>query len=248
MTSSQKIDRLPANESFATTQWSLVIGGGDRNSPLAGTALQTLCQRYWYPLYAFVRMRRYNAIEAQDLTQEFFARLLEKNVLADASPRRGRFRSFLLTAMKHFLSDQWDKAKAQKRGGSRPVLSLDVETAESRFSLEPSHDLTPDKLFERQWACTLLQLAIERLEIDLSATGKTREFELFKAALTGDGRGVDYAHAALELGISEDAARQIAHRLKRRYRELLREELAQTLADPGDVDDEIRRLFQTFGS
>jgi DNA-directed RNA polymerase specialized sigma24 family protein len=182
------------------------------------------------------------------LTQEFFARLLEKNVLAAASQERGRFRSFLLSAMKNFLANEWDKAKAQKRGGGRQLLPLALDTAESRLSLEPAHDLTPEKLYDRQWAMTLLDLVVERLQAELAAAGKARQFNLLKQVLTGGRGAIDYAAAASELEMSQEAVRQMAHRLRRRYRELLREELAQTVADPADVDDEIRSLFTTLGT
>jgi RNA polymerase sigma factor (sigma-70 family) len=237
----------PADD-FGTTRWSLVLGAGRPGSQEAGAALAELCQRYWYPLYAYVRRRVGNVSEAQDLTQEFFARLLEKNTLAAASRERGRFRAFLLGAMKNFLANEWDKAKALKRGGGRPPISLALDTAESKLSLEPAHDLTPEKLYERQWALTLLELVVERLEAEYGAAGKSRQFALLKPALTGNRAAIDYAAAAAALEMSEDAVRQAAHRLRRRYREILREELLQTVADPAEVDDEIRSLFTTLGS
>jgi RNA polymerase sigma factor (sigma-70 family) len=237
-----------AADEFRTTHWSLVLDAGNRAGREAGAALAELCGRYWYPLYAYVRRRVKDVGEAQDLTQEFFARLLEKNVLAAASQERGRFRSFLLSALKNFLANEWDKAKAQKRGGGRQVLPLALDTAESRLNLEPAHDLTPEKLYDRQWAMTLLELVVERLQTELAAEGKARQFNLLKQALAGGRGAIDYAAAARELDLSEEAVRQTAHRLRRRYRELLREELAQTVADPADVDDEIRSLFTTLGA
>jgi RNA polymerase sigma factor (sigma-70 family) len=235
-------------EDFGTTRWSLVLGAGQPGGQAAGAALAELCQRYWYPLYAYVRRRVRDVSEAQDLTQEFFTRLLEKNTLAAASRERGRFRSFLLAAMNNFLLNEWDKAKAQKRGGGRAPISLALDTAESRLNLEPAHDLTPENLYERQWALTLLELVVERLEAEFAAAGKARQFVLLKPALTGSRAAIDYSAVAAALGVSEESARQSAHRLRRRYRELLREELAQTLADPSEVDDEIRALFTTLGS
>jgi RNA polymerase sigma factor (sigma-70 family) len=237
----------PADD-FGTTRWSLVLGAGRPGGQEAGAALAELCRRYWYPLYAYVRRRVGNVSEAQDLTQEFFARLLEKNTLAAASRERGRFRAFLLGAMKNFLANEWDKAKAQKRGGRRPPISLALDTAESKLSLEPAHDLTPEKLYERQWALTLLELVVERLEAECSAGGKASQFAQLKPALTGHRAAIDYSAAAAALEMSEEAVRQAAHRLRRRYREILREELAQTVAGPAEVDDEIRSLFAALGS
>jgi RNA polymerase sigma-70 factor (ECF subfamily) len=243
-------DPLPsaAGSDFRTTHWSLVIDAGQRGDKSAEAALAELCQRYWYPLYAYVRRRVGNVSEAQDLTQEFFARLLEKNVLAGASQERGRFRSFLLAAMKNFLANEWDKAKAAKRGGGRRVLPLIFDTAESRLSLEPAHDLTPERLYERQWALTLLELVVDRLESEFAAAGKQAQFAALRPAIAGSQVAIDYAAAGVQLNMTEDAVRQAAHRLRRRYRELLREELAQTVADPADVDDEIRALFETLAT
>jgi RNA polymerase sigma-70 factor (ECF subfamily) len=233
---------------FRTTHWSLVLDAGQRGDKSAEAALDELCQRYWYPLYAYVRRRVRDVGEAQDLTQEFFARLLEKNVLAAASQERGRFRSFLLTAMKNFLANEWDKAKAAKRGGGRRPLPLVFDTAESRLSIEPAHDLTPERLYERQWALTLLELVVDRLEREFVRAGKQAQFAALKPAIAGNQTALDYSAAANQLGMSEEAVRQAAHRLRRRYRELLREELAQTVADPADVDDEIRSLFETLAT
>ncbi len=237
-----------AGSDFRTTSWSLVIDAKERGNTSAEAALAELCQRYWYPLYAYVRRRVGNVAEAQDLTQEFFARLLGKNVLAAASQERGRFRSFLLTAMKNFLANEWDKAKAAKRGGGRRTLPLVFDTAESRLSLEPAHDLTPERLYERQWALTLLELVVDRLEREFAAASKQAQFTALKPAIAGSQVALDYAAAASQLGMTEDAVRQAAHRLRRRYRELLRDELARTVADPADVDDEIRSLFETLAT
>jgi RNA polymerase sigma-70 factor (ECF subfamily) len=236
----------PADD-FRTTHWSMVLGAGRPDGQEAAAALAQLCERYWFPLYVYVRRRVGDVSEAQDLTQEFFARLLENNVLAAASRERGRFRGFLLTAMKNFLANEWDKAKAQKRGGGRRPLPLALDAAESRLSFEPAHDLTPERLYERQWALTLLELVVNRLEAEYVASGKVRQFALLKPALTGSRAALDYHSTAVELEMSEEAVRQAAHRLRRRYRELLRDELAQTVADPADVDDEIRSLFATLG-
>ena len=220
----------------------------NRGSDSSTAALQTLCERYWYPLYAYVRRRGVASHEAQDLTQEFFARLLEKNSLAAASPERGRFRAFLLTSLKNFLTNEWEKAQAQKRGGGQPAISLqfNLDSAESRLSLEPTHNLTPDRSFERQWALLLLEHVVKRLHEEQVAAGKGRQFELLKEALAGGAERLAYTSIAAELQISEEAARQAASRLRKRYREILREEVSHTVERPEDVDDEIRSLFQVL--
>jgi RNA polymerase sigma factor (sigma-70 family) len=235
-------------DGFATTHWSLVLRVGKRGNVQADDALADLCQRYWFPLYAFVRRRSRDIHEAQDLTQAFFAFLLEKNVLASASPERGRFRGFLLTAIKNFLANEWDRADAQKRGGGTTKLSLDLATGESRLRLEPAYSSTPERLYERQWALTLLELVMTKLQAELAAVGKSHQFELLKDALTGDRQRQPYAHLAQQLNLSEEASRQAVHRLRKRYRELLRAEVAMTVAEPADVGDEINSLFAALGS
>jgi RNA polymerase sigma factor (sigma-70 family) len=239
--------RQPA-AAFATTHWSLVLRAGQSGSPEADEALAALCQRYWLPLYAYVRRRVPDGAEAEDLTQEFFARLLEKKALGRASPERGRFRSFLLAALKNFLANAWDRANAQKRGGRRGRLSLDFDAGASRLRLEPAHDLTPERAYERRWALTLLELVVGRLQGEFTAAGKARQFELLKGAITAGGHTLAWGAVAAELGVSEEAARQAAHRLRKRYRELLRDEIAQTVAGPADVEEEIRCLFEALGS
>lgn len=232
---------------FATTQWSLVLRA-NRDSDSSTAALATLCERYWFPLYAFVRRRGVSVHEAQDLTQDFFARLLEKNSLAAASPERGRFRAFLLTSLKNFLTNEWEKARAQKRGGGVPAISLQLtlDSAESRLSLEPAHHLTPDHCFERQWALLLLEVVMKRLQEEQTSAGKAQHFELLKESLAGGAERLPYPAIATELGTSEDAARQAASRLRKRYREILREEVSHTVERAEDVDDEIRSLFQVL--
>lgn len=233
--------------SFATTHWSLVLQA-NRDSSAATAALQILCERYWYPLYAFVRRRGLAVPEAQDLTQEFFARLLEKNSLAAASPERGRFRAFLLTSLKNFLTNEWEKGRALKRGGGQQAFSLqlDLDSAESRLRLEPSHNLTPDRAFERLWALLLLERVMQRLQTEQLAAGKGQQFELLKEALTGGGDRLPFAEIAAALDCSEDSARQAATRLRKRYRELLREEVGQTVAAPQEIEEEIRSLFKVL--
>ncbi|MCX7419237.1 MAG: sigma-70 family RNA polymerase sigma factor [Planctomycetia bacterium] len=248
MTASPDNDWPPRQASdFASTQWSLVLRAGQRGNQQAEFALASLCQRYWFPLYAYVRRRVADVHRAQDLTQDFFARLLEKNVLASASPERGRFRSFLLASLKNFLANEWDRLATQKRGGDRRCLSLDWDSGESRLSLEPVHFHTPEREFERQWALSLLEIVVRRLHDEFAASEKLRQFELLKETLTGDRSSFDYLAIATEMQISEDAARQAAHRLRKRYRELLREEVAATVESDNEIEDEIGRLFEAFG-
>ena len=233
---------------FATTRWSLVLAAGQRSSPQSSAALATLCENYWYPLYAYVRRRGHDADEAQDFTQAFFARLLEKNDLAAADPERGRFRSFLLASLKHFLANEWDRNRAQKRGGCRSVLSIDFGTAEERYRAEPAHDLTPEKIFERRWALVLLENVLARLHDESAQAGKADSFDRLKGFLTGEQPAVTYGQLAAELNTSEGALKVAVHRLRRRYRELLRAEIEETVADPQEIDQEIRDLFSALGS
>lgn len=222
----------------------LKAGAGD--APAARPALETLCRTYWYPLYAYVRRRGYSPEDAQDLTQEFFARLLQRGSLASADPNRGRFRSFLLTAMNHFLADEWDRLKAQKRGGGWRALPLETAAAETRFRLEPADPLTPERIYERRWAQTLLETVFERLRQEYEAEGKAALFAELKGCLTQARAAVSYAGLAIRLYLSEGALRVAVHRLRQRYRHLLRAEVAHTLAEPGDVDEELHYLFRVL--
>ncbi len=208
--------------------------------------MAALCQAYWYPLYAFARRRVSNLDEAQDLTQAFFVELLEKNYTATATPERGRFRAYLLTAFKHFLSKQWDRDKAQKRGGGQSPISLDFDSGNSRYSIEPVTDLTADQVFDRQWAMTLLTKIMDDLAAEYTSTGKARYFELLKGFIIGEHAGTTFREVAAELDLTEAAAKMAAHRMRRRYRDLLRREILQTVAEPNEVDEEIRKLFTTL--
>jgi RNA polymerase sigma-70 factor (ECF subfamily) len=201
---------------------------------------------YWYPLYVYVRRRVVDVNEAQDLTQAFFAQLLEKNYVASATPDRGRFRAFLLTALKHYLSKQWEKARAQKRGGGHVPISLDFQAADSSLAIEPAAGLTPEQLYDQQWAIALLGQIMQRLRTEFDEAAKPDQFEELKGFVIGDHGGKTYAEAAVRLKMTEAAARKAASRLRRRYRELLREEIAQTVSGPEEVDDEIRNLFATL--
>jgi len=240
--------RGPRGSQFETTRWSLVLAAGGDRSPDSHAALATLCGDYWYPLYAYVRRRVADSHEAHDLIQEFFAQLLERDVLAAADPRRGRFRSFLLTSLQNFLANEWHKAHAQKRGGGTTIIPLDIRHGEARYALEPIDRQTPERLFERQWAETLLDRVMDRLRDEFASAGKQQQFEQLKGFLTGRNAAVSYAEVALQLHMSEGAAMVASHRMRRRYRELLRTEIAQTVADPAEVEDEIRRLFVSLGS
>ncbi len=230
--------------SFASTRWSLVIAAGRKSKLESRRALEELCAAYWYPLYAFARRRLDDVHRAQDLTQAFFARLLEKNLLASAKQERGRFRAFLITAFKNFLANEHEKDRAAKRGGGRPMPPLDFQAGDQRYDLEPSHTWTPERLFERQWALTLLEQVLAALRKEYTALGKNKLFDRLKGQLTGE--DVTYAALRDELDMSEGAIKTAAHRLRRRYRELLRREVAQTVSQEAEVNDEIQRLFKAL--
>ena len=227
---------------FATTRWSIVLAAGRDSSPEAKTALATLCETYWFPLYAFVRRQGYDAQDAQDLTQGFFTRLLEKKDLRDLQRERGKFRSFLLASMKHFLMNEWDRTQAQKRGGDLRMLSVDFDEAESRLRLEPSHERTPEVIFEKQWALTLLDRVRAVLREEFVRAHKAEQFDRLHVYLTGEKSAVTYAEVAEELRISEAAVKMAVSRLRRRFHDRLRKEIAQTVATEDEVDDEIRAL------
>jgi RNA polymerase sigma-70 factor (ECF subfamily) len=228
---------------FTTTHWSVVIAAGDVASPQADAALAELCRTYWYPLYAFVRRKGHSPPDAQDLTQAFFARLLEKNYVAQADRERGRFRTYLLAALTHFLADEWEKARRLKRGGGREIISFYAASAEERYRLEPIDPLDAAKLYERRWVTTLFDKVLGRLEEEFHELGKDKSFEHLKGSLLAEETGLSYAELGVQLGMKEDAVKQAVHRMRRRYRELFREEIAQTVAGPGEVEDELKYLF-----
>ena len=237
---------------FATTRWTLVTAAGRPGTAEARSALADLCRLYWYPVYAFVRRRGNSADDALDLTQGFFTRLIDKNDLADADRTRGRFRGWLLAAVKHYLANEWDKATAQKRGGGRAVFSFDIDPddAEGRYRREPAHAATPERIFDRRWALTMLEGALSALEAESAAEGKAELFGALKPTLTADGRDANdesYRDLAGRLGTTEGALKVAAHRLRRRYREILRGQIAETVERPEDVDEEIRDLFAALG-
>ena len=234
--------KQPGQDYFVTTRWTVVLSAGRRSSPDSDRALAELCQTYWYPLYAFVRRKCQSKEDAEDLTQAFFARFLEKNYLEGLAADQGRFRAFLLAAMKHFLANAWDKAKRQKRGGGIPNLSLDWKSADERFHLDPPDHASPDRLYDREWALALLERVILRLREECAAAGRTQLFEQARGYLMVGEDAIPYEQAASTLGWNEGAVRVAVHRLRKRYRELLQNEIAQTLHDPAQVQEELRSL------
>ena len=219
----------------------VAAAAGRASSPEAGCALEDLCTVYWLPLYAFVRRSGYSEHDAQDLTQEFFARLLEKGWLGAADRKRGKFRTFLLTALKHFLANEWDRSQRLKRGGGHAFLSFDGATAEARYGMEPQDHRTPERAFERRWALALLDSVLTRLREEYATAGKATAFEELKGAITGT--AAPYEQIAARLGVTENAVKLGVYRLKQRYRELLRAEVAQTVAAPGEIDAELAHLL-----
>lgn len=233
----------PSPGHFPTTRWSRVILAGDPDASLARKSVAELCGAYWYPLYAYIRRRGYDPEQARDLTQDFFARVLEKGLLAEADPARGRFRSFLRTVCAHFLANRRDREQARKRGGGRTMVSIDPIDAEGRYALELADGLTPERIFDRSWALTLLGRVVDRLGREYDEAGKAATFKALRGLLAGDPDAPSYADVAARLGSTEGAARVAAHRLRRRYGELLRGEIASTVVEPAEIEDEIRDLF-----
>lgn len=232
---------------FGTTRWTIVVAARDQNRPDAQAALAELCEAYWYPLYAYVRRRVGSVHEAQDFTQAFFVWVLEQRLIQAADPERGRFRAFLLTACQRFLINQWHKARAEKRGGGRRQLSLDFESGESKLSMTAIDSMTPEQLYQQQWAITLLERVMEQLRAEYVAKERAKYFDVLKPFLYGLRRDVGYSEAARRVGISETTAKVAAHRMRRRYRALLRAEIAQTVGRPEEVEDEICELFAALG-
>jgi RNA polymerase sigma-70 factor (ECF subfamily) len=232
-----------AGHLFATTHWSAVLRAGEDSSPAARQALEELCESYWYPLYAYVRRNGHSPHDAQDLVQEFFFRFLERKYLRHADRNRGRFRTFLLSSLKNFLINEWNKANREKRGGGRQVISLDEEKTETRFLAEPADERTPDKAFERQWAMVLLDRVLNQLEAEFVAAERGQVFEELKSFLTAEDNESSYAEIGRRLGMTEGNLKVTIHRLRRRYRELLREEIARTVDGTEAIDQEIRDLF-----
>jgi RNA polymerase sigma factor (sigma-70 family) len=224
-----------------------VLSAREAESPDSAAALETLCRTYWYPLYAYLRRQGRPSSDAQDLTQGFFARLLQKDYLQAAAREKGRFRTFLLVAFKRFLANEWDREHAQKRGGFAPVVSIDEEIAEARFAAEPSQNVAPDVLFDRQWAMTLLERAMTQLQEEYVASGRAKLFEYLQSCLAREESALPYAEIAARLNLTEAAVKMAVHRLRARYREILRAEIAHTVSSPAEIEDEIRHLFASFG-
>ena len=231
---------------FVATHWSVVLAAKDKSSPQSEEALETLCRTYWYPLYVFARRQGHQPHDAQDLVQEFFVRLLEKDYLDAVERERGRFRNFLIMALKRFLANEWDRSRAQKRGGGQIPLPLDPELAENRYQEEALVEMDADLAFDRHWAVTLLDQALARVRDEHQQQGKGAEFEVFRQFLTVGKEPIAYEEVAVQLGQSEAAVKMAVHRLRRRYRAVFREAIAQTVAAPADVDEEIRHLLQVL--
>lgn len=236
----------PSGEIFATTRWTVVLAAGGRGTPQADVALEELCRTYWYPLYVYVRRHGHSREDAQDLTQAFFARLLEKNYLEGVTSDRGKFRAFLLVAVKRFLANEWDRANRQKRGGGELPLSLDWQDADTRYQINPADNISPDKLYDRAWAMTVLERVITRLRDENSADGKAAMYAQCERFLMMGKDAISYGQVAASLQIPEGTLRVTVHRFRRRYRELLREEISQTLSDPALADEEMQALFSAL--
>ena len=240
-------DKTHSGKKFCTTHWSVVLNAG-RDDSSAEKALDELCRTYWYPLYAFARRKGFSSTDAQDLTQGFFARFIEKKYLNDVDRSKGRFRSFLLSSMTHFLLNEIDKNKTQKRGGEYKLISFDAESAEKRYSFEPYHNQSADKLFERDWALILLDNVLKHLREEYVDGGKEFLFQQLKEVLTTGKTLRTYAAIATQLGMTEAAVKVAVHRLRTRYRELIRAEIADTVSSPDEVDDELKHLFAVLSN
>ena len=232
---------------FRTTHWSVVLSAGDEGAPGAREALEALCSAYWYPLYAFARHKRYGAEDARDITQGFFASLLERRDLAQLDPRRGRFRSFLLASLEHYIANAEDRSRALKRGGGRTLLSIDLDGASSRYEQTAGRELSPQAVFERAWAVALLEHVLDGLREEYARRDDALLFDTLKGALTAEGDETSRREQAERLGMSEGAVKVAVHRLRARYGTALREAIAGTVATREEVEDEIRALFEALG-
>jgi RNA polymerase sigma factor (sigma-70 family) len=240
MTNGHTMHTMAGPSKFPTTRWTLVVAAGDQRRKETSSALVSLCENYWYPLYAYLRRRGYPADEAQDLTQQFFMRVLEGRYLDRANPEKGRFRSFILASLKFFVADEKDRDRAQKRGGGM-LVPLEFSSGEERYQREPAHDETPERIFERRWALSVLDQVVNRLREEFVQHGRPEHFERLKVFLLGQS-DAPYAALAGEMKTSEGALKVAIHRLRKRYRELFRQEIADTVSDPEDVDSELRFL------
>jgi RNA polymerase sigma factor (sigma-70 family) len=243
-------DDSPANSGpseFLSTSWTLVLAAGSTSNE-GQAALDALCRRYWFPLYSFLRRRGHAHHEAEDLTQSFFGELLRRRDLGQAQREKGRFRSFLLTALKNHVSDEKSRDRAQKRGGGRKILPLDIQSAEARYSLEPAHDLTPERLFDRQWARTLIDQALVDLRLHYASTSQEKLFDALKTCLIDQENRIPMAQVAATLKMTEAAAKVASHRMRKRFGKILRSGVAATVANPEDVEDELRSLLASLRS
>ena len=231
-------------EHFATTHWSVVLTAGHGECQKAEAALERLCRAYWYPLYAFVRRLGHASDDAQDLTQAFFVHLLESELVSKAQPEKGKFRSFLLVSLKNFIASERNRAQAQKRGGGQTIISLDEQTAEGLFANEPQEEADPEMLYERSWALTVLEQALDLLEREYAESNKRTEFDQLRVFLLGEKVSLTYATVAESLGTSEGAVKMMVQRLRRRYRECLRSVVANTVSTASEIDEELRHLIQ----
>ncbi len=235
-----------AREVFATTHWSVVLSARGGASSGSAAALEQLCRAYWYPLYAFARRSGHSPADAEDLTQGFFAKLLEKDYLRTADSERGRFRTFLLTAFKRYMANDWDREHTLKRGGFAARIAIDQQFAESQFATDPAIQGQPEAWYDRQWALTLLERTLKALEQEYRESGRTVLFENLRAVLTGDSDGLPYADIAQRLNLTEAAVKMAVHRLRNRYREILKREISETVASPEDADAELKHLLAVF--
>ena len=233
---------------FNTTHWSVVLKAGDSRVDGSEAALETLCVTYWYPIYAFVRRKGHSPHDAQDLTQDFFARILDKKYFKLAAQERGKFRSFLLKSLSYFLINDWVRGQAKKRGGGQVLLSLDHESAERNFQQEPAVELPPESLYDKTWALALLERAMEKSGADYAAAGKGELFGQLKCFLLNEGSAEAYREVALSMNMEEGAVRVAAHRLRQRFRETVRAEIAQTVATPAEIDEELRCLISALSA
>jgi RNA polymerase sigma-70 factor (ECF subfamily) len=235
-----------AEGAFVTTHWSVVLATAGDSSEAAQAALERLCQTYWYPLYVYLLRRGYAATDAEDLVQEFFYRLIQREGFSVATPERGRFRSFLLASLNHFAANQWKQAHRLKRGGGAIFVPLEKETAESRYASEPAHEMTPERVFDRRWALTVIEQGLKQLREEYCSRGKAGIFEGLKMYITGEEGTPAYSQVAARLGKSEEAIKMAVSRLRQRYREIIRAEVARTVENPADVENELSALLSAL--
>jgi RNA polymerase sigma factor (sigma-70 family) len=244
MTSADEINKsLSPSPHFMTTQWSVVLRAANAHDAQSAYAMEQLCRNYWYPLYVYVRRQCCSSHDARDLTQEFFARIMEKSILDFADPKRGRFRTFILCSLKNFLTNEWNKSQAQKRGNGVAILSIDEQDTELRFTNEPVDNLTPEDVYAKRWASTLLEIAMEHLRRKYLEDEKVEVFQTFGGCILENSSEEGYATLGAKLGMSEGAARTAVHRLRKDFRRILRAEVASTVESSSDIDDELRYLI-----